>query len=587
LLKSTSASARLPESARADHSLVPADRARVKAYHDRTKHHFHRFAPSLGYLDWATQPDPFRRYAGARIIRLSRERCAADVHYQDLYRVGRSPAPLTAEALADCLRCSLGLSAWKQYGRNRQAEARWSLRVNPSSGNLHPTEAYVITGLPGVVGERDAVAVCHYAPRDHVLEERCRIARDRFIDVDWSTTFFVALSSIYWREAWKYGERAFRYCQHDAGHAIGAVRLAASLFGWNCALQPGWSDTHIATLCGLPREAGVAAIEPEVGECLLLVTTSKTERCRVNAERLVDEFSRGTWQGIPNRLSPTRVEWHAIEEVAEATICPATHPTSSSQHRGTASLVVSEDHDRPLTGPPARDVILRRRSALGFDQQGRLPRATCGAMLQRLVPGQPPWDALWWEPQVHLVLFVHRVDGLVPGIYAFLRDPQAREPLASAMREEFLWEPVAGIEGLHLLVPLDCRDISRRISCDQDIAADGFFGISMLARFDAALDQRGAWFYRHLFWECGVIGQVLYLESEAAGARATGIGCFYDDPTHELLGLSGHTWQSLYHFSAGMPVEDARLTTEPGYDWEDSHRPQPSTSSDSPSSRSV
>ena len=37
----------------------------VVAYHERTKHHFHRYAAALGYLDWATQPDPFRRYAGA------------------------------------------------------------------------------------------------------------------------------------------------------------------------------------------------------------------------------------------------------------------------------------------------------------------------------------------------------------------------------------------------------------------------------------------------------------------------------------------------------------------------------------------
>jgi hypothetical protein len=61
---------------------------------------------------------------------------------------------------------------------------------------------------------------------------------------------------------------------------------------------------------------------------------------------------------------------------------------------------------------------------------------------------------------------------------------------------------------------------------------------------------------------------VLYLEAEAAGARATGIGCFFDDPVHEVLGLSGRAWQSLYHFSMGVPVDDERLTTEPGYEWE-------------------
>ena len=90
----------------------------------------------------------------------------------------------------------------------------------------------------------------------------------------------------------------------------------------------------------------------------------------------------------------------------------------------------------------------------------------------------------------------------------------------------------------------------------------------MIAEFDASLAEFGPSFYRNLFWETGVVGQVLYLEAEAAGTRATGIGCFYDDPVHEVLGLQGHAFQSLYHFTVGMPVEDPRLTTENGYPWD-------------------
>ena len=189
-------------------------------------------------------------------------------------------------------------------------------------------------------------------------------------------------------------------------------------------------------------------------------------------------------------------------------------------------------------------------------------------MLRRLQPPAAPWDALWWEPQVHLALFVHRVDGLLPGIYAFVRNDAHLDDLRAAWRDEFLWETVEGIDGLFLLAPLDCRDIARRLSCDQDIAADGFFGLAMIARFEASLQEHGAAFYRNLFWETGVVGQVLYLEAEAAGARSTGIGCYYDDPVHRLLGLTDHRWQSLYHFSMGTAVDDGRLTTEPGYAWE-------------------
>jgi nitroreductase len=218
----------------------------------------------------------------------------------------------------------------------------------------------------------------------------------------------------------------------------------------------------------------------------------------------------------------------------------------------------------------ARAIILQRRSAVAFDGRSTLPRDTFMSMLARLQPGAAPWDAIDWPPQVHLLLFVHRVEGLPPGVYAYLRDSAVAGEWRAALRPEFLWEPVPNDPNarLFLLLPTDVTWPANRVSCDQDIAADGFFSLGMIARFERPLRQHGEWFYRRLFWECGLIGQVLYLEAEAAGARATGIGCFYDDAVHDLAGLSGREWQSLYHFSMGMPVDDARLTTEPGYAWE-------------------
>jgi len=211
-------------------------------------------------------------------------------------------------------------------------------------------------------------------------------------------------------------------------------------------------------------------------------------------------------------------------------------------------------------------VILKRRSAVAFDARSTLPRATFLSMLSRLNPIAPPWDAIDWPPQVHLLIFVHRVEGLTPGVYTYLRDRSALPEWRAAMRPEFLWEEVPN--DLYLLFPSDVTWPANRVSCDQDIAGDGFFSLGMIARLESSLVERGEWFYRRLFWECGLIGQVLYLEAEAAGARGTGISCFYDDGVHELVGLSGDKWQSLYHFSMGIPVDDSRLTTEPGYPWE-------------------
>jgi nitroreductase len=102
------------------------------------------------------------------------------------------------------------------------------------------------------------------------------------------------------------------------------------------------------------------------------------------------------------------------------------------------------------------------------------------------------------------------------------------------------------------------------VSCHQDIAGSGAFSLGMIAQFKAPITDE-PFRYRHLFWESGMIGQVLYLAAEAHGARGTGIGCFFDDAVHEILGLKDNQYQSLYHFTIGRPVEDPRLTTYPPY----------------------
>ena len=159
-------------------------------------------------------------------------------------------------------------------------------------------------------------------------------------------------------------------------------------------------------------------------------------------------------------------------------------------------------------------------------------------MLSRVMPGDgAPWDAVWWGARIHLALFVHRVDGVEPGLYLLLREPEAASDLRARCGATSCGSRRRDALPLIRLARGDCRLLARRLSCDQDIAADGFFSLGMIADFDASLEEYGPSFYRQLFWESGVVGQVLYLEAEAAGVRATGIGCFYDDPVHEVLGL--------------------------------------------------
>jgi len=116
-------------------------------YHQQTKHHPHRYARALGYMDWETQPDPFRRFTGAPVHRLALGSDAEGPLWDDIYDPDEHDAQALGKAsVSDLFYYSLALSATKQYMDNR-----WYLRCNPSSGNLHPTEAYLLAPSPSVM----------------------------------------------------------------------------------------------------------------------------------------------------------------------------------------------------------------------------------------------------------------------------------------------------------------------------------------------------------------------------------------------------------------------------------------------------
>ena len=199
-----------------------------------------------------------------------------------------------------------------------------------------------------------------------------------------------------------------------------------------------------------------------------------------------------------------------------------------------------------------------------------MDRSVFYGMLERTLPGERriPFATLPWKSHVHLALFVHRVDGLAPGLYFLARDERELPRLRSAMRADFAWTKPEGCPeelSLFLLAKGSVQRVAMQVSCFQDIASEGCFSLGMIAEFEEPLAQHGPWFYPRLFWECGLIGQVLYLEAEAAGLRGTGMGCYFDDPNHEVLGFRNIRYQDLYHFTIGGPVEDERLTTLPPY----------------------
>jgi SagB-type dehydrogenase family enzyme len=587
---------------------------RVIRYHVRTKHHFNRYARSLGFLDWANQPDPFRRFEGAPLISLpllKPEDEPQSPSYDAMYQNGTvSSRPVTIVALSRFLELALALSAWKRAG-----DTEWALRSNPSSGNLHPTEGYLV--FPTLDRLELPAGLYHYAPKEHGLERRAEFSVEQAAELfRWfpPSSFLLGLTSVHWRESWKYGERAFRYCNHDVGHAIGSARIAAATLGWNLIVLDGTDQQTVATLLGTDRPEDYVNAEPEHPDCVALVWPSEDVKGQAVGVRYKPEDGRGdpakrraqgevsrgeaaaagedcsiplwidpasvkalsdaAWHGRANRLSRENpVDWEIIDDAAAA----------SWKHTIERNPLVLPGHDRAVRGGDmsrfandaglsAGRIIRQRRSAVAFDGKTSITAATFFRMMLRVMPSADhsylerpmPWDALPWDPAIHLLLFVHRVEGLMPGLYVLARDPRKVTLLQQAMNPELEWTLAPGCPPdlpLYWLLQGDARRLAAQVSCHQDIAGDSAFSLGMLAEFEGLLRRGGAWWYPRLFWEAGLVGQVLYLEAEAAGVRGTGIGCFFDDPVHEIVNIKGLTLQSLYHFTIGGAVDDIRLQT--------------------------
>ena len=533
-------------------------------YHERTKHFYNRFARSLGYLDWKNQPDPFRVYEGAREIGLPFVEDDETPLYESLYSVPTNPRKVTVESLSLFLESSLGISAWKEY-----EGTRWALRCNPSSGNLHPTEGYLICAP--IEGLSDRAAVYHYAPKEHALECRACFAPEVWNDLVATlpgNSFLVGLSSITWREEWKYGERAFRYCQHDLGHALAAYSFAASMLGWRVIHLDALSDECVASLIGLGRTEDFEAVEAEQPALLAAVVPAVAgvdiPRGLPSLNEIV--IPQSDWRGKANRLSSDHEYWNVIESVTRCTAKPETE-SSRQILIPLPSEVRGRGHNCALT---ARQIIQQRRSAVAMDGRTFLSRDDFYIMLERLMPrpGAMLWDVMSFPVTTHLCLFVHRVNDLAPGLYFLFRDRSQEERIRKTIRKEFSWKAPPGCPStlpLYLLEEGNVQSLAAQVSCGQDIAGAGCFSLGMVVDFDEQIRENGAWHYRRLFWETGMVGQLLYLEAEAAGMRSTGIGCFFDDPVHDVFGFADRTYQSLYHFTVGGPIEDTRLTTIPPY----------------------
>jgi SagB-type dehydrogenase family enzyme len=544
------------------------------------------------------------------------------MNYEDLYVPEHKDQvqQVNTHTISQLFFYGLSLSATKAANASS-----WSMRVNPSSGNLHPIESYIImNSIPGDESF-NTPGTYHYNAKKHELEKRFVFQNsgawaaftNRFKLYEHNKRFFIGLSAIHWRESWKYGERAFRYSHLDMGHAIAAIRMSARMLGWRVYVVGTTSSKNdqfeldndcLSSLLGLNHVQDFypyttelnekSTYEMEYPEVLLLVDTTPVEENALasyaqdvesiicvkrditdTVSDLLTDQGTSTF-GRANQLSAHHHPWHIIHEISMITSQKSLKSVFDSE------WMLSRYKD-PISIKSVRQkysaqqIVRQRRSALDFDGDTSISRDDLYQMLLKVTPKSYPsvWESfytlLYPRPNVNLALFLHRVDGLVPGLYVLVRNEQQVQAIQNDWKCRSVTFEFTKAENspdeLHLyrLFRGNAQQAAAKLSCEQDIAGDSAFSFGMIANMYDTVTTYGPASYKHLYWECGYIGHVMYLEAEAVGLRATGIGCFFDDPVAHtffeqmldpnLSDSVNKKYQSLYHFTVGGPIEDTRI----------------------------
>jgi SagB-type dehydrogenase family enzyme len=454
----------------------------TRDYHQATA--YRRLDMSGSRLDWANQPHPFKTYPNAAPFDLP---WPPDFPAAPLSRVTGS-GTLTrrpdAARLAALLHMSGGLTA-------RSVHGDVYFRAAASAGALYPTEAYLVLGSetgiePGV----------YHWPVTRMALERLRSGDHRArLDPAETRPAYLILTAVYWRSAWKYRARAWRYCLLDTGHFLAGVLWGATGLGLMAWARFGFDDRSVADLLGLHLDQ----------ECPLVVVGLGRPGAEPPPPPPLDQ-------------DPPEAEALSRREVCFQDILEARR---ASERRQARAALPSRRKPVGLKVSPSRIeadltvTIGRRRSRRNFLKQP-ITLTQLAGLLGVICPGFPgdvygSGDGACSLARMFLV--AGQVEGLAPGVHEFFPDSMTLTHLGEA----------------------DVRPRLASAALGQAWMASAAVSLILAAPLDELTRKRGERGYREVMLEAGLLGQRIYLAATALGWGCCGVGAFYDDEVRSLL----------------------------------------------------
>ncbi|MEF8831131.1 MAG: SagB/ThcOx family dehydrogenase [Halobacteriales archaeon] len=490
-------------------------------YHERTKHTPEQLRSADFSLDFENRPRSFKLYRNLPREPLESIRPPQAPALSVLAESSADPLAGTAQGTpGDLDRETLATLCYLAGGVTGATETdRGTARFRAASctGNLHHVDLYLVAGdRPGL----DA-GVYHFDPDGFALD-RLRAGDYRGVlaaatgghagVADAPVT--VVATSTWWRNAWKYRDRAYRHAFWDSGTVLANLLAGGHALDRRAEVVAGFADNSVVDLLGLDPE------EEAPLELVALGSDAPTGGSLVGDPATVEVIDPET-----EPYSPETVEYPLVWEAWQESTLPdgdaaarwrrGVPETVGKRPPGDGERVVLDpvDHEtasaRPLYG-----VVMRRRSSREFADAAP-SRRKLGTVLDRATRGVPgDWNG-GSAPGLQfndVYVLATDVEGVPDGTYQFHPGEAALERIGDAD-----------------------DDVQTRLALGQSWAGDAHVNVYCMADVDAVVDRLGDRGYRLAQLEAGVVLGRLYLATYAhRDLGGTGLTFFDDEVTAHL-----------------------------------------------------
>jgi SagB-type dehydrogenase family enzyme len=508
---------------------------RLCAFHETTKVALPTdFVPRIDQ-----RPSVFRVFAGSPRIPLPTRLLDASTATlrtmtQGLAALPESLAapPQDIKTLASWLHMAAGIT-----GKAVAAEGHTLyLRACPSAGATYPTEIYVLAlGVNGL-----DPGFYHFSAKDFSLyrlrdgwESLAQLKRGRpDLEILKTMPAVLLISSIFWRSAWRYGARSYRFSLLDAGHTMENLVQAGTGLGIQTMVRLHLNDRNTRELIGVPKDTTFDQYESVQG--FVAWADKATNPITPPAQRLAP-ITLAPIARMP--VSSGYVDHPQIRLAQEDCVAPgvALHDIRPP-HTETCPLPEGSNLVQIAAGEVASDLsvhqtMARRRSVRTFDPHG-ISR-DCFARLNRLsFRGGTYYPIMPTGSHLGLVRpfwFVHNVTGVAAGLWYYHANLDQFTPIRYGDMK------------------FDCKYLLG----DQETCQQASAVCILVADLREAMENSGPDAYRVGHLEAGIAAQRMYLGSTALNIACCAIGSFLDNDLRVALDLTETTWECVYGIAIG------------------------------------